>query len=177
MRRSMRTIVTLVILLAACGAERRSSGTSVAAPRPTAEAPGAAAPPPKDPGTGPTAAVRAALEAPKTTTADDRERLLQAFQQATACAAVWCGAARTTLQQWIDAGGRATDGTLTSSPIACTDAGCWTVVETAPDHYRDLTAAIDRAQLDHGWPGLSIVGGADTSRPGIVTSFWALARP
>ena len=103
---------------------------------------------------------------------------MNALRQSPVCTGAWCANARTTLLQWVDTAVRAIGSDVSSSAINCTDAGYWTVVTlTAAPRFGDLVGAAQRAQLEHGWPGVSILGGPDLSRPGVVTSLWAVARP
>ena len=154
---------------------------SGAEPRPSAPAAPAAAPAPspeRDQGSGLTAAVRAALTAGDATAAAERERLVAAFRQAPPCTASWCSDAHATLQAWIAGAVAAVDGRASGAPIECTDAGCWTVIELSdPERMTELAAAAQRVELERGWTGVVIRGGADLSRPEVLTSLWALARP
>jgi hypothetical protein len=156
---------------------------SGAEPRPSAPvAPTAAAatttPVERDQGTGLTAEVRAVLTTGDATAAVERERLVAAFRQAPPCTASWCSDAHATLQSWIVGAVAAVDGRASGAPIECTDAGCWTVIELSdPARMNDLSAAAQRVELERGWTGVVIRGGADLSRPGVLLSLWALARP
>ena len=173
MTRFAITALCLGVLMVGCA--------SAAEPRPIPPAALAAAPAPspeRDEGTGLTAAVRAALGAGSTTPAAERERLVAAFRQARPCAASWCSDAHATLQAWIASAVAAVEGRASGAPVECTDAGCWTVIELSdPARMTELAAAAQRVELERGWTGVVIRGGVDPSRPGVLVSLWALARP
>jgi len=155
------------------------SATPRRMPAPTAAEEAQPPAPPADRDDDPATIARAAVTAPYASVAEERETIVRALADAGACGEPWCTDARATLDAWVAGATKQFPGDLQVSGVQCSGAGCWVVVKLrTPEKFLSLTEHAQRLSGEHGWPGMSMFGGPDTTvDAGTIVSLWAVFRP